>query len=54
MSKWEGDEEIEIFRQYLRIPSVQPNVNYGNFEIQIANHVRDSEIKYKKTMIFFY
>lgn len=32
MSKWENNEEIEIFREYLRIPSVQPNVNYGTFE----------------------
>lgn len=29
-SKWENNEEIELFRQYLRIPTVQPHVNYGN------------------------
>lgn len=28
MSKWENDEEIQIFREYLRIPSVHPNPNY--------------------------
>ncbi|XP_023171073.2 aminoacylase-1-like [Drosophila hydei] len=30
MSKeqWENDEEIKIFREYLRIPSVHPNVDY--------------------------
>lgn len=30
ISTWENNEEIELFRQYLRIPTVQPNVNYGN------------------------
>lgn len=29
MSKWESNEEIQIFREYLRIPSVHPDVNYG-------------------------
>lgn len=29
MSKWESNEEIQIFREYLRIPSVQPDVDYG-------------------------
>lgn len=28
-SPWYGNEEIKIFRQYLRIPSVHPNINYG-------------------------
>lgn len=28
-SKWENNEEIRIFREYLRIPTVQPNVDYG-------------------------
>ncbi|XP_017144301.2 aminoacylase-1 [Drosophila miranda] len=27
-SKWESDEEIQFFREYLRIPSVHPNPNY--------------------------
>lgn len=27
--EWEDNEEINIFRQYLRIPTVHPNVNYG-------------------------
>lgn len=26
---WEMDEEIQIFREYLRIPSVHPDINYG-------------------------
>lgn len=30
MSKWENNEEIQIFREYLRIPSVHPNISYGN------------------------
>lgn len=28
MSKWENNEEIEILREYLRIPSVPPNIDY--------------------------
>ncbi|XP_031625313.1 aminoacylase-1A-like [Contarinia nasturtii] len=27
-SKWDDNEEINIFREYLRIPSVHPNVDY--------------------------
>lgn len=26
---WTNNEEIEIFREYLRIPTVHPNVNYS-------------------------
>lgn len=29
MSKWEDNEEIKLFREYLRIPSVHPNIDYG-------------------------
>lgn len=29
MSAWENNEEIEIFREYLRIPSVHPDIDYG-------------------------
>lgn len=31
MADWENNEEIQIFREYLRIPTVHPNVNYGEF-----------------------
>lgn len=33
MSDWEINEEIKLFREYLRIPSVsgQPDIDYGNF-----------------------
>lgn len=27
-SKWENNEEIQILREYLRIPSVHPNIDY--------------------------
>ena len=27
--RWENNEEIKIFREYLRIPSVHPNVDYS-------------------------
>lgn len=26
---WENNEEIEIFREYLRIPTVHPNIDYS-------------------------
>lgn len=29
MSAWENNEEIKLFREYLKIPTVHPNVNYG-------------------------
>lgn len=30
MSKtWENNEEIEIFREYVRIKSVHPDIDYG-------------------------
>jgi aminoacylase len=29
MSSYESNEEIEIFREYLRIPSVHPDIDYG-------------------------
>ncbi|EDW38956.1 GL13663 [Drosophila persimilis] len=29
VKQWENDEEIKIFREYLRIPSVQPDVDYS-------------------------
>lgn len=29
MSKWEDNEEIKLFREYLRIPSVHPDIDYS-------------------------
>lgn len=29
MSSWEDNEEIKLFREYLRIPSVHPDIDYG-------------------------
>lgn len=29
MVNWENNEEIKIFQEYLRIPSVNPNIDYG-------------------------
>lgn len=31
MTNWENNEEIKIFREYLKIPSVHPNIDYGNY-----------------------
>lgn len=33
--KWANNEEIEIFREYLRIPTVQPNPDYRKRLLQI-------------------
>lgn len=29
VSTWSTNEDINAFREYLRIPSVHPNVDYG-------------------------
>lgn len=29
--KTQDDYEIEVFREYLRIPSVHPNIDYGKY-----------------------
>lgn len=49
-SAWENNEEIKIFREYLRIPSVHPNIDYGNFHnfkkyAQKLNLVADSSFQ---------
>lgn len=31
-NNWESNEEIQILREYLRIPSVHPDVDYGKSE----------------------
>lgn len=31
---WENNEEIAIFREYLRIPSVHPDVDYSAYIIK--------------------
>lgn len=31
MSAWEKNEEIQIFRQYLQIPTVHPKIDYGAY-----------------------
>lgn len=38
MENWKNNEEINIFREYLRIPSVHPNVDYG----ECSKHVREN------------
>lgn len=32
-NEWEDNEEIQIFREYLRIPSVHPDIDYGKLRI---------------------
>lgn len=39
---WESNEEIRLFREYLKIPSVHPDVDYGSYGHQVdtgANEV---------------
>lgn len=33
MSAWESNEEIQIFREYLRIASVHPDIDYSECPI---------------------
>lgn len=33
MTDYENNEEIKIFREYLRIPTVHPNIDYGNYDV---------------------
>lgn len=32
MSKWENNKEIQLFREYLRIQTVHPNIDYGKIK----------------------
>lgn len=41
MTDYENNEEIKIFREYLRIPTVHPDIDYGNILysiIQLLSH----------------
>lgn len=36
LQSWEMNEEIQIFREYLRFPTVHPNINYRKYlEVQV-------------------
>lgn len=35
--EWENNEELNIFREYLRIPSVHPDVDYSKCAKDSAN-----------------
>jgi len=48
MSKWENNEEIQIFREYLQIPTVHPNVDYGKFH---PNEISNG--KFSEKLIFY-
>lgn len=41
MAKWANNEEIQIFREYLQIPSVQPNVDYGPCVAFLQNQAKN-------------
>lgn len=36
---WDSNEEIKHFREYLRIPSVHPNIDYGKLHTYINIYV---------------
>ena len=42
---WEENEEIQIFREYLRIPSVHPNIDYRKSPINLfdRSYIKHSE-----------
>lgn len=44
-SPWYGNEEIKIFRQYLRIPTVHPDIDYGKIS---KNKINTGVLKYQK------
>lgn len=35
MSSWKNNQEIEIFREYLRIPSVHPDIDYSKYKMYV-------------------
>ena len=54
---WENNEEIQLFREYLRIPSVHPKINYrrlffGIIKITRSSHVCSAIYTKKKLNIF--
>lgn len=38
---WENDEEIQIFREYLRFDTVHPNINYRKrlYQLYLISHL---------------
>jgi hypothetical protein len=42
---WENNEEIEIFREYLRIPTVHPDIDYGKeFVLNVCERSCESSL----------
>ena len=44
-TEWENNKDIQIFRDYLKIPSVHPNVNYSkwlSFDILIVHAYKNN------------
>jgi hypothetical protein len=35
IQNWENNEEIQIFREYLQIPSVHPDIDYGAYKLKL-------------------
>lgn len=53
-AEWENNEEIKIFREYLRIPTVHPNVDYSELisAIKIACYLHCKEYKHQDKTVY--
>ena len=49
---WDSNEEIQIFRDYLRIPTVHPNVNYGELHYYYYYFCKIVENKIENIFLF--
>ncbi|XP_037805519.1 aminoacylase-1-like [Lucilia sericata] len=47
MDKWQDNEEIKLFREYLRIPSVHPNVDYEPCIQFLIRQAQSLQLPYK-------
>lgn len=43
MTDYENNEEIKIFREYLRIPTVHPNIDYGKIFNNIILSIQSNQ-----------
>lgn len=48
IAKWENNEEIAIFREYLRIPTVHPNIDYSKEKSFFFLEYNTNEIEWFK------
>lgn len=55
-AEWENNNEIKIFREYLRIPTVHPNVDYSESAapIKLASYLNGRNINILIKLSTFY